>query len=51
MEKNKDKFSYFFSTSFRVLDIKMNYQQLKQIIQVTQAFVNAKSKKKLIKMK
>ena len=51
MEKNKDKLDYYFSTSFRVLEIKTNYQQLKQIIQVTQAFINARKKKKLVKQK
>jgi hypothetical protein len=51
MEKNKEDFDYFFSTSFRVLEVQTNYQQLKQIIQVTQAFINARKKKKFIKIK
>lgn len=51
MEKNRDLFDFFFSTSFRVLEVKMNYLQLKQIIQVVQQFANAKTKKKIIKMK
>ncbi len=34
-----------------MLEIKTNYTQLKQIIQVTQAFINARTKKKIVKMK
>ena len=49
MEKNKQHLDYCFSTSFRVLEVRTNYQQMKQIIQVTQAFINASKKKKIIK--
>ena len=51
MEKNKQNLDYFFSTSFRILEMRTNYQQMKQLIQVTQAFINSRKKKKLAKIR
>jgi hypothetical protein len=51
MEKGKENYDYFFSTSFRLLEIGLNYEQLKQFLEVYQQFMNAKAKKKITKMK
>ncbi len=51
MERSKNNFDYFFSSSFRLLEIGLNYEQLKQFIEVYQQFINAKTKKKITKMK
>jgi len=51
MEKNKQNYDYFFSSNLRLLEVKLNYAQLKQIIEVYQQFANAKTQKNIIKMK
>lgn len=51
MEKPKHPFDYFFSTSFRLLEVALNYEQLKQFIELYQQFANAKAKKKITKLK
>lgn len=51
MEKNKQNYDYFFSSNLRLLEVKLNYAQLKQIIEVYQQFANAKTNKKIIKLK
>ena len=51
MEKNKNNLEYYFSTSFNVLEVRSNYQQMRQIIQVGQAFVNARKKKKMLRVR
>lgn len=50
MERARDEFDYFFSTSFKLLEIGSNYEQLKQFIEVYQQFMNAKAKKKIRKL-
>lgn len=51
MERGKNISGYFFSTSFRLLEIGLTFDQLKQFIEVYQQFMNAKTKKKITKMK
>jgi hypothetical protein len=51
MERGRDSFDYFFSTSFRLLEVGLNYEQLKQFLQLYQQFENAKAKKKITKLR
>ena len=51
MERGKNISGYFFSTSFRLLEIGLTFDQLKQFIEVYQQFMNAKAKKKITKMR